>query len=354
MQAYKYNHAYFEIKGKPYYDYSLLGYGMSIPGDEYMIIDGHLFNKLSEIKTFLSPIKPAKGSSLWMAPGYPFAIADIRRNYEIKRTPDTADYNVFSNVTEQLLSGHSCTYYKQVIVIPSEKLLVIGLHNEKESDLVRKAEEFLGKIIGVGDYIYEECNPNISWDSMSCTLLPHTYLAPFLLGTYKKPCVYVKNLDLTTGNELNLDLLKLFYAAAKTPRYEPDAKKNCLIQMNVLNQHNWRDYPGTISAINSCLDRNYVSVYKDTIKRRLSQQSKPIREIIETTGKPFANEMDLKMAQEFFKDLLHITDVKFTTLMDLDTHLYTNCIDRSLFFSMFDNIIRITPKEYKEENEAGD
>lgn len=358
MRAYK--HAFFEIDNTKYYDYDLLcGHEMEIPDNgEYIIVDSRTVLKLENISQLVdTTIKPPKGSSVWLSPDYPFAAADIRRNYKMKRTVDTADYNVFSDFEDKRLRIYmKYADYSKVIVIPSNKLIVIGSHNATESTLVQVAENFLGTIVQNGTYVYKKYNENITWYTESAYVIENTIYGKLLLNTLTKPCVYIKNLDLSTENEMNLDMLKLYYSVCSKDYFSTDAKKNAIIQLNVLNQHNWRDYKGTIAAVNSLF--SLTSVFSRLLRHKNSQP-KPIAEILQYHSgyfveNQFESEKDLKLAQEFFKDYLHIGDVKFSALTDLKKRLSENNINTVVFTSIFNTIVRITPKEFKKENEAGD
>lgn len=358
MRAYK--HAFFEIDNTKYYDYDLLcSDDINVPDNgEYLIVDDMTISKLKDIRQLVdTTIKPPKGSSVWLSPDYPFAAADIRRNYKMKRTVDTADYNVFSDFEDKRLRIYrKYADYSKVIVIPSNKLIVIGSYNITEITLVQVAENFLGTIVQNGTYVYKIFHKNRSWDTESAYVIENTIYGKLLLNTLTKPCVYIKNLDLSTENELNLDMLKLYYSVCSKDYFSTDAKKNAIIQLNVLNQHNWRDYKGTVAAVNSLFC--HTSVFSRLLRYKNSQP-KPIAEILQYhigsfKGNLFESEKDLKLAQEFFKDYLHIGDIKFSALTDLNERLHENNISPVVFTSIFNTIVRITPKEFKKENEAGD
>ena len=237
-------HAYFSDNSEEYYDYTFIASAPDWCVRDWAgadtVIDDNTWGKLRD-RIALLPSKVGsvpKGSTIYLTPGCPYASADIRKHYKVKRLPDTGDYNIFS--FNDIWTRNVC--FDDVVAISDKKLIVAkysgNLILQDISDLTGMPLEEVTmlqvKKLGIRTIRTRELNSG--------------YLS-LLNNTLKKPCYSYKALDITNENELTYDLLNLIFVAGKKMRYEPDAIKNYKILLNALNQCNWREYPGTVSML---------------------------------------------------------------------------------------------------------
>ena len=332
------NHVYIEIDNNKYYDYSLYSdEEYYIDGDYDFYVDLTTDRRLEELDGLIDPtIFPAEDSKVYLAPNLPVAIDDIRKHYTIKRGMDNGEYNVFAKrVNASWYAGHIYS----VGVFPKIKAIVFNTDFTPKEKIFRRAQTFFTNI-SESDMIYKDIVGEIRGYKNSLA-----YKA-LLDGAYTNPCIEYRQLNLNSENELTSDVLELFYRTATKSVYDIDAKKNFLIQINVLNQHNWREYPGTVSYLVNVLCCRGVGSY---IKRHLCQYSKTVKEILSLPMQVFANEKDFLLARTFVAGLLNINNTKFVSATDLIDKINEYGISLAGFSRLFDNIVRITPKEYVSE-----
>lgn len=345
----KLNHAYLSIKDNDYFDYDLYVWETSIkePDSEYYVIDEHLADRFKYEHDFFvkSTIRPPKQSTIYITPKMPYPIEDIRNNYKIKRTPDTADYNVIGPL-DFWQRGQNTVYYYAVAIFPS-------LHS-----IYVKTNDNSGLTPGE---LYKEalvCLPNADFNDMIFHKFQYwerffihtgdTIYKKVLDGTLMKPCVPWNNLDIAGQNPLTNDILNLVAKTGEVLRYEKDAEKNFIMQLNVLNQHNWREYPGTIAMLFLELMKyksKPANVYAE-VKGHISTYSKVIKELLTHKYVVFQSEKDEEFARQYIDSLLNIGDCKFATMSELKRKLESINLSQNTFDQLFNSIVRITPKKY--------
>ena len=169
-----------------------------------------------------------------------------------------------------------------------------------------------------------------------------------LNGTLTKPAISVKNLNLNSENELTLDVLRLVYQTGIVSVYMDDAVKNFAIQLNVLNQHNWREYPFTTRlVINEMCDSKSCRCARDEVHRMKSQNSKVIKELISL---PYidlcdASDKDFNMAREFVASVMGIGNCKYASEEDFRKKLDNVNLSINTFLQLFNATVQIKPKE---------
>ncbi|MBQ3949786.1 MAG: hypothetical protein II661_04850, partial [Bacteroidales bacterium] len=122
-------HVYFVDNNILYRDYTLYfiaarEHTHHSPGK--IVLEGPLMHGDNFPQWFLpkNQIAPPKGSSVYLFPGCPYAVNDIRANYTIKRKIDTADYNV---VSKDHVHSLGCFLDRDIYaVFPSQKIIVAG------------------------------------------------------------------------------------------------------------------------------------------------------------------------------------------------------------------------------------
>lgn len=334
-----FHHVYMIVDGKELYDYDLY-----IPFTPYsrkteedpMLFDENCFNIFSEKNSSSSgvPVIP-KNTKIYLAPGCPKAIDDIRKNYVIKRTPDAGDYNILTPLPFM-------SYYfrlSTLVVYPDHKTIV-GARQEMPS--ATEARALVQRLLpGFVDDNFFTFNGAVFLYQLSRK--KHGIFEKALKGELKKPCVTYHQLDLNSGLPLTTDILELVYNTGKVDYRSTDAEKNYLIQLNVLNQHDWRKYPGTVrTLIYELLSKNCINCCVANTK---SRYPKAIQEIMGTRKKSFLNDDDRDLCRQFIEKFLEIGNCKYASVADLIAKLNTIHLSLSTFGELYNNIVRITPRQ---------
>ena len=292
------------------------------------------------------------GSEIHLASGCPVGIADVRKNYKLKRKADEGICNVFS----PFKGAYSHFWNSAYAIVPSEKAIVLASKSSirsNEMDIYHALEHFFPNkwktnVVPVvpGADIYQKDL------AVSYMEIPEDWLK-LITGQLQKPCISYKKLEFKTDNEVNTDILYLVYKTG-TQRYSADAQKAFHIQLCALNEHNWRDYPGTLSILmKDMLHTKYNSSYCYNDLSSKSGLPKAIQEMVKTgmqSDVSFASSKDAQMAQRLIKMVVEIPeDKQFSTIQELVTKFNERKINFNCFYKAFDNIVKFRPKEFKNE-----
>lgn len=242
---------------------------------EYYVTD-YVLSRYNNGAFVRRDVLPKPGDKLFVAPGCPLAIDDIRKNYVIKRDPDAGDFNVFSKIN--LAEIHKCDLYIHrnkyyVTLTRSDSLKFEASH----SAFFRKAAR-----------IYP-----ISKRYKS--------IIELINGDLNKPCITPMDLDISGKIPLTSDALRLAYIAGdKAP--SPEAKSAFLMQLESLNQTNWREHIGAIVQFRN-LFRGKTQGYQ-VLTSSLSTLPKSIQEMVRRMSEWSTRAQDEKDA-EMIKDLIY-------------------------------------------------
>ena len=308
---------------------------------DYTLFDSDTDTLLDVGLTTLLDMKtlPPKGSNVYIAPNCPLAMDDIRNNYTIKKKPDTGDYNVFSSINTR----RTWEINTAIIVQKLHSVIFLTQRNVTSNvDAVTIAKATLAETVSEED-VHLINSISSLYFGKGCDA--YTQL---LEKKYKKTCVYYKNLDINSAVELTLDSLMLVYNTGKVQSRSKDAVDNFVLQLNALNQYNWREYPGTIRALlteilpNECGVRNYVS-------NTISKFPKQVKGLIQNHfNLEFHSKKDFDMCKEMIETILGSKDIRFCTYADLKDHLDEKHISTNLYNTFFNMVVKITEKEYEE------
>ena len=281
-----------------------------------------------------------KGSSVHVLPNCRYAAEDIRKHYTIKRDADTGDYNVYSPLNLEKCYWVKFIRVETILYWPARKI-AIGT-NTKNMDTKQLAQDII-KFVPTMSPDEAKDFKILFKDTYTTLYFPHDYknvYAKVLDGVFKKPLVSSEQLDITNENQLSLDVLMLIYHTVdNTGKYSD--KSNIVTQLNMLNQYNWRNYPGTMSVFKAILS---IQPAFNKMQRQSSRYNKVINEFLTYRESSFWKQEDLELAQAFLYNLLGFDKVMFVRASDLDSKLRKYAIPPHIFEKVFDTIVKISPK----------
>jgi len=353
---------YCQIDGVDYYDWTVCFQCSSYyssrvleKGKNLVILGADIFNQIKEEDCSLLDDKyiPKSGSSIHLVSGCPVGTADIRKNYTIKRKPDDGDCNVFSPYN----GYRSILWNTAYAIVSSEKTIVLSNKDKYNNslDIYQSLLHFFPDKWKIKDACSVLPGADVYKKDLALFYtVPQEEWLMLLKGELKKPCVSYKKLEFKTENEINTDILYLVYKTG-IQRYNEEAKKAFHIQLCALNEHNWRDYPGTISILLSQLLRPRRERYCLDDLSSASRLPKAVKEMVSHcrhTPLPFKSQEDLAMAQKLVKYITDIPDdIQFSSIDKIIEKFREKCVDIECFYRLFDNIVKFRPKAFK-ENES--
>lgn len=318
-----------------------------------IVVDNNVRETLRNIDSLLdNTFVPALGSEIHVVPGCPVGMADIRKNYKVKRKPDDGCCNVFSPLPDNY-NWISCGRYA---IVPSRKALVIiravfpADENRQKIVLQNKVESLFP------DLTTEEKNQIVTNSrdlDLKSVNIPEAYLQ-LLLGNLKKPCISYKKLEFKCENELTMDTLYLVYRAGMA-KLSPDAEEKFKLQLCALNEHNWRDYPGTIHMLFRDILGFYrnSSTYCASALNSISKIPKAAKELVSSGNNHnrYASQKDFELAQSLMMYAVSMPkDLKFTDMQTLTEKFNEAHISMNSFYNCFNNMVKITPKQFEDES----
>lgn len=330
-----------EIDGIKYYDYDF--YSVCSGGDSNdIIVDDTLRKNISNIDNITDNVFVSstaiipKQSNIYLSTKCPYSIYDVRKNYHIKREIDSGDYNVLCP------RNYNLWYiFSDYAVISSEKKLISSNVYTYKSTFCTEVMEYLGKK-------YDQVEFFTSSGRLNLYGIPDAKIYEKILkNEVIKPCVSYTQLDLSSDLEVTMDLIQLLYTLGNQGVYNRENQKNYVQQLHVLNQHNWRQYKGTLSIL-----FKYCSPMMSYMKRTPSRYDKPINELMSCTDVKFSNDKDFYLAQQFVDNLLNIGDQRFTNCSTLVDKLSHTNIPLDVFAQLYNEMTKITKKKYEGKEES--
>lgn len=313
-------------------------------------------DKINSLVHSMPEEKIPKGSSVYLTPNSPCAVADVRKNYTIKRDFDTADYNVLKEF------GASCSsninIYGYAISDIDKKILIFNGENgnfPKEAWTKEVAISYgvfskqAVRDLFFAPLYYDTTNWGRDYYK-SYGRLSAIKIAPVYLALYDrkltKPCVQYSALDLNSELELSQDVLQLVYNAGKQQRTQ-NTLDNFIIQLNTLNNYNWRDYAFTVSMLLHSILPGFCGV-RNYVDNHISTFPKQIKNLFENRTAVLTNEKDFQMAKAFLKNILGLDGTKFTSLENLSLHLDQAHVPFDCFNTVFNSMVKITERNYED------
>lgn len=295
--------------------------------DEYVVMTDEVFNKLyyrSEFNKICDQnFQPNKGDEIYVGPNCKYASADIRRNYKVKREPDAGVCNVLSPIKSW---DRHFSNKKMMIVMGIQSMFCT------DGDPVAFARTFVPDIDKLSYTIVDA-----GW--FRVCKLPEVY-KKLLSKELKKPVISEDSLKITSDNKLTVDILRMTYEASKVSYYERGAGMNMQIQLNVLNQTDWRDYKGTISLLNELMYNKKGIAYM--MMGTKSRYPKPIQEIFNCTDCLSAlSSEDRNLGAHFLAAIMGIDGTKFIDAPGFYKKLGETGISIKTFSQFFQTLVRV-------------
>lgn len=280
---------------------------------------------------FDSSVKVPDGASLYVMPNCPIPLDDIRRNYNLKRKPDSGDYNVITRVPEAIC------HFKAYIHVPSKTVYVFTtfkyLYSNDESTRV--------STLAARGVNVDECV--IVKDQFFMGKLDDC-LRMFLDGELTKPSVWVRSLNIKAENSLTLDSLMLAYRLGKQCAYNKDNLEKYKLQLQALNQTDWREYPQTIRLLTIDLMGRSKWITGGFVATHSSSRNKAINDMFSVKfDKP--SQKDFEMSRRLLGEILEIKDTMFVSLCDVMEKSAKYGIPISMLERYYGCVVRLKAKD---------
>ena len=354
--------AYLIVKGKEYFGYDVLHIGNAASSfDESMYINTALAKQLRDMsyRGFDQNFVPKEGDDICVAPGCPLAVDDLRKNYKLRRGFDRGVCNVFSPLGD---SYASC-WGEKFCIVESQKTVFVFGDKRSNNDIIKYVvlwfENQANVIINAKECLVFEMN--YSKEDYSV----HEYKAMehfemLLNGELIDPCIPISKLNINANNEMTLDALYLAWKiGSKQFSYGSDVteadEQAAIIELNALNNYNWREYPGSVSlVINHLLmshDRwtyNRKDYLFSVMKSHASKYSKVVKNLLRFPYSPYKSDKDMAMARSLIRRITDMGDRKFVSYGDLTEKLKEVNLSGVEFCRVFKTIIKIDDKVFED------
>lgn len=292
----------------------------------------------SQVVNNIDKITPTLSSKLFLDIGSPYANADVRKNYTITYKPENADYIM---VSKQAFMENS---YSDFLILPSIMKVVLfnfpyGTNGEEK---YKKAAVKALKESFPDDWIMD----NSKW--VKTRYIQYNGKIDIRIAyDNKTKCAWYDSLCMNSGDDLTVDALMILAQAAKAQAYSSENEKNCVLALQMINNLNWRSYPGTMGRF-SCLIGQRHNIYSE-MTHHPSKYSKPVKEILTSSHsyqEEFAGEEDYNLWLAFIQKYLSVDGVKYIKMGDVNKRMRNEALYEDLFYQTFECITRVKPKSY--------
>lgn len=301
--------------------------------------DSETFRSLSRLDTdniIKLDTKIPDKTPVFIAPSKKVSAEMAKQHYTIRRGVDSGDYNVF---TPNSISYYGSIWDIQHLVVLERRKIVFGAELGVTFEAMNaKAQE-----------LFPDETPKLYSTNLNVQLISKRYECyKALIDGCKKPCVLDTALNLTGSLELNQELLDLTYKLASKSGYEPEAQKNYLLQLQLVTQHNWQDYPGTMALFMwLCSSAGGCGIH---FYRHRKSQTKTVKELLDCYQRypVFKTDKDKDMAKQFLikflnlnSEILSAGQPMYVSASALIRKLETFSISPETFEVIFKTIVKI-------------
>lgn len=342
------------IGGDPYFDWKMVYSGKTSyykPGDNGCFTDGILKKLLTSEQELnaaypASTISPKEGSEIYVAPDCPYAINDIRNHYKIKRGIDSGVCNVIS-----VLSLNTSWWMSASSAVACLEENTIFFFDYKLYTCPSYVIEYFGftpkeiKIIN-DSIIFAKANKPIP-----------EVITKLLKGELKKPYIFAHQLILNNPNPVTEDTLTVFETVAAR-RDSPKNEEDFLLQLQALNQCDWRKHLGSLCRVCSLLmDITSYSSVINTMRHKKSRIPKAAKAMWEELIHPekwpvaFQDEEDYNLWLNWFSSYLKIPQKAAKTTLDTLNEKVSGGA-RSLFKELYNAKVLVVPRTYTDYTQS--
>lgn len=343
--------------------YKVIGYTLLNRDRIYhkTFIESGVFTYINNVKEY-APTKtdfPEKDATLYVAPECPVPIADIRKNYKIKRTITDADYIVVNPKILQNDHWYGTTDFGYVfpdnnfvlLYYDVEALYFLNTSNtcKQVSGLNTDAVDALNKKYDLNlSYNYNKVSPKTGF---TLRVLRHgterniAFLKALEAGIQGKTFVSYTNLVLGSCVPMDMETVSVFHSAASRP-YSRVAEENFNTSLAALNQTTWRDYTGTLSRVLRSARSGGYTVASQLYLSSLSKAARVVWDVIDNYNVPFKNKEDYEMYTSWMHKNNGLDKTSFFTQEQFKEAM--KCLPAYDVDNFYSVCIRVRPKTYEE------
>lgn len=336
--------AYLELDGNRYWDYDLYSDDTE---DDLILVSAPIVKQLSDfsLPEFNLTMSPAEGSSICTVSPCILPIDDLRKNYKMKRGLETGTCLVFSPLNYNQHDWCWGTF----IVDPGHNAV---FHTSNWEDPMRAIKNIATQVFGQS---YKLDSRTFKVDNSVLRFLKgnEAYLK-LLNGSLTVPAVPYTSLKINSSNELTHDVLYLVYKVGsvdverKNWYYCQNEIKNVEVELSVMNNYNWREYPGTVSILVNELIRKDGSV-TNSMHGSLSRYPKAVKNILQFPECGFVSKKDMDMARSLVSNLIGLEGKKFVKYEDLVRKLKEINLSMESFGRMYNTITKISERDFEDD-----
>lgn len=342
------------IGGDPYFDWKMVyssRRSFRVNGDNSCFTDA-ILKKLLTSEAELSAVYPAsttspkEGSEIYVAPDCPYATNDIRNHYKIKRGIDSGVCNVISVLS--LSPSWWMSASSAVACLEEKTLFFFDCKLYTCPSYVTEYFGFMPKMIKI-------INDSITFHKAS-KQIPEV-ITKLLKGELKKPYVFAHQLILNNPNPVTEDTLTVFETVA-IRRDSPKNEEAFLLQLQALNQCDWRKHLGSLCRV--CRLLTDITSYSSVInnirhkKSRIPKAAKAMwEELIHPKKWPmaFQDEEDYNLWLNWFSNYMKIPQKAAKTTLDtLNEKVYGEA--RGLFKELYSTRVLVAPRTYNDYTQS--
>lgn len=280
-------------------------------------------------------VKISNNLPIYLANNIPIDINTIRKSYTVKRKEEDADYVV--------IAPFKC----------SENIWTYDLHYFPESDIIVEYNYLTAE-----DIITIKREFNLKGDGIKLNIewlsgfrdTKHS-IEKLIKGQFTKPIISPSQLDLNIGDPLTVDVLNLTKRIGSVSYLSSDAEKNLILNIEALNNYNWRQYKGTVGIVLRSISYAADTVLYRAVIPRIKSQNKTVQDVLSARKcYDFICKEDFELAQDYIASLLNIDHYPmFVSTKQILTKLTDNGISVQEFEKLFGAVAKLQKKEYVEQ-----
>lgn len=336
--------AYLELDGNRYWDYDFYSDDTK---DGFTLVSESIIKQLSDFSFsgFNMFMSPAQGDNICTVSPCILPIDDLRKNYKIKRGIETGTCLVFSPLNYN--QYHWC--WGSFFVDPGKKAV---FHTTDWKDTMTAIKNIAHQVYG-SSYKSDSRTFKVKNDRLRFLKNNEAYLK-LLNGSLTVPAIPYTNLKINSGNELTHDVLYLVYKVGSVDvkgsnwYYCQNEIKNVEIELSVMNNYNWREYPGTVSILVNELMRKEDSV-TNSMHGSMSRYPKAVKNILMSPECGFISKKDMDMARSLVSGIIGLEGKKFVKYEDLVRKLKEVNLSMESFGRMYNTITKISERDFEDD-----